>query len=307
MLRYLVSRLLQGLLVIFCLYTITFFLVRAVPGDPFTDEKAMSEQNIERQKAYWGLDQPLPIQYLRSLKKTFLEFDFGPSMKKEGRLVIDIIGQSFPVSFVLGFGSLGFALLLGIPSGILSALKRNSPADYASMGVALIGICVPSFVIGPVLVILVAAQVAWLNVAGWDSPTDWILPSFTLGFSTAAYIARLTRGGMLDVLNQDYIRTAYAKGVPPLRVILLHALRGGVTPAVAFIGPAFAALISGSFIVETIFFVPGMGQHFLNAATGRDYTLMQGLVMFYGFLIVLANLSADILQAALNPRVRLTD
>ena len=168
----------------------------------------------------------------------------------------------------------------------------------------MVGICLPSFVIGPLLAVFAGLQFQALNVAGWSSPTDWILPAVTLGMINAAYLARLSRGGMLDVLNQDYIRTAKAKGVPGHKIIMRHALRGGLIPAVAFIGPAFAGMISGSFVIETIFQVPGMGQHFVNAATDREFFLIQGLVLFYGFLIVAANLMADLAQIALNPRLR---
>jgi oligopeptide transport system permease protein len=187
---------------------------------------------------------------------------------------------------------------------VIAAVKKNTPVDFACLSFAMLGICLPSFVIGPLLAVFAGLRFDSIHVAGWSSPTDWILPAVTLGMINAAYLARLSRGGMLDVLNQDYIRTAKAKGVPGYKIIMRHALRGGLIPAVAFIGPAFASMISGSFVIETIFQVPGMGQHFVNAATDREFFLIQGLVLFYGFLIVAANLLADLAQIALNPRLR---
>jgi len=188
---------------------------------------------------------------------------------------------------------------------VLSAVRRNSWVDWTCMAVAMVGICVPSFTIGPLLQIYVAAHVPGIKVAGWGSPQDVLLPAFTLGLVSAAYLARLTRGGILEVLSQDFVRTAQAKGLSPAKVIIKHSLRGGLIPAVAYLGPAFAALISGSFIVETIFQVPGMGQHFVNAATTRDEFLLLGVSLFFGFLIVIMNLLADVLTGLLDPRVRI--
>lgn len=304
MLRILLSRLLQGLLTLFVLITLTFFLVRLMPGSPYTDEKALPAHILEQLKAYVGLDKPLPVQYATYLKNLVLERDLGVLLKKEGVTVAEIIGQSFPVSALLGLLSIGIALLVGIPAGIIAAVKKNGPLDYACLAAAMTGICLPSFVIGPLLAVFAGLGLKSLNVAGWNSPADWILPALTLGMVNAAYLARLTRGGMLDVLNQDYIRTAKAKGVPGWRIVTRHALRGGLIPAVAYVGPAFAGMISGSFVIETIFQVPGMGQHFVNATTDREYFLIQGLVLFYGFLIVGANLLSDLAQIALNPRLR---
>ncbi|MGJ8632731.1 MAG: ABC transporter permease [Luteolibacter sp.] len=304
MLKLIVSRILQGLLTLFVLVTITFFLVRAMPGSPYVEEKKLPPHVMERRLAYTGMDKPVPVQYFRYLKNVFIHQDLGDLVRKDGVKVSEVIRDSFPVSMALGFASMGIALLIGIPAGVIAAVKKNSPTDFAALAFAMIGICLPSFVIGPLLAVFGGLKLHSLNVAGWSSPTDWILPAITLGFINAAYIARLSRGGMLDVLSQDYIRTAKAKGVPGNRIIIRHALKGGLIPAVAFIGPAFAAMISGSFVIETIFQIPGMGQHFVNAATDREYFLIQGLVLFYGFLIVAANLLADLAQVALNPRLR---
>ena len=304
MLKLLASRFLQGLLTLFVLVTLTFFLVRMMPGSPYTEEKAIPAHILERMKAYTGLDKPLPVQYARYLKNLIVNQDLGDLIRKDGVKVSEVISDSFPVSMALGLASMGIAIMVGIPAGVIAAVRKNSPTDFACLAFAMVGICLPSFVIGPLLAVFAGLQLQSLNVAGWSSPTDWILPAVTLGMINAAYLARLSRGGMLDVLSQDYIRTAKAKGVPGRQIIMRHALRGGLIPAVAFVGPAFAAMISGSFVIETIFQIPGMGQHFVNAATDREFFLIQGLVLFYGFLIVAANLVADLALIALNPRLR---
>ncbi len=304
MLKLISSRLLQSLLTLLVLLTLTFFLVRAMPGSPYTDVKAVPAHMLERMKAYTGMDKPLPVQYLRYMTNLVVNRDLGDMIRKPGTKVAEVIADSFPVSLALGLASIGIALTVGIPAGVIAAVRKNSPTDFACLSFAMLGICLPSFVIGPLLAVGAGLRFQSLNVAGWNSPTDWILPAVTLGLINAAYLARLARGGMLEVLSQDYIRTARAKGVPGSRIIIRHALRGGLIPAVAFIGPAFAGMISGSFVIETIFQIPGMGQHFVNAATDREFFLIQGLVLFYGFLIVAANLLADLAQVALNPRLR---
>ena len=304
MFRFLIGRLLQGLLVLFALYTITFFLAKAMPGEPFTSEKNVSAETKSNIRKLYGLDKPIWEQYLIYPKNIITEGSFGTSTSK-GRAVGDIIAQSFPNSLLLGLCALGFAVGIGVPIGVLSAVRRNTWVDWSCMAIAMVGICVPSFTIGPLLQIYFAAHVPGLKVAGWGSPQDVLLPAFTLGLVSAAYLARLTRGGILEVLSQDFVRTAQAKGLSPSKVIIKHSLRGGLIPAVAYLGPAFAALISGSFIVETIFQVPGMGQHFVNAATTRDEFLLLGVSLFFGFLIVVMNLLADVLTGLLDPRVRI--
>lgn len=303
MLKTILSRLGQGIVTLFVLLTITFILVRLMPGSPLTEERALPPHVEKQMQERFALDKPLPVQYTKYLSNLVIKQDLGVLIKRE-RTVKEVILESFPVSLALGIASIGIAILIGIPVGILSAVKKNTWLDYTSLSMAMIGICLPSFVIGPLLAITGGIAFTSLNVAGWNSPTDWILPSITLGIVNAAYIARLARGGMLDVLSQDYVRTAHAKGVPLRKIIWKHTLRGGLLPAVAFIGPAFAAMISGSFVIETIFQVPGMGQHFINAANDREYFLITGLVLFYGFLIVVANLLVDLAQVALNPRLR---
>jgi oligopeptide transport system permease protein len=304
MLKLLISRFFQGLLTLLVLVTLTFFLVRAMPGSPYTSEKAIPKHILDEMKAYTGIDKPVHVQYGRYLKNLIIHQDLGFMFRKDGVKVSEIIKDSFPVSLTLGLMSMAIALMVGIPAGVIAAVKKNSPTDFACLSFAMLGICLPSFVIGPLLAVFVGLKFQAINVAGWNSPMDWILPAVTLGMINAAYLARLSRGGMLDVLSQDYIRTAKAKGVRGHKIVMRHALRGGLIPAIAFIGPAFAGMISGSFVIETIFQVPGMGQHFVNAVTDKEYFLIQGLVLFYGFLIVGANLLADLAQIALNPRLR---
>ena len=299
-----VSRIGQGIVTLFVLVTLTFFLVRAMPGSPYAEEKAIPAHVLARMKEYTGLDKPVMVQYGIYLKNLIVHQDLGDLIKKDGIKVSEIIAESFPGSLALGVFSIGIALMVGIPAGVIAAVRKNTPVDFLCLAFAMVGICLPSFVIGPLLAVTAGLGLKSLNVAGWASPGDWILPAVTLGLINAAYLARLARGGMLDVLSQDYIRTARAKGAPASRIVIRHALRGGLIPAVAFIGPAFAGMISGSFVIETIFQVPGMGQHFVNAATDREFFLIQGLVLFYGFLIVGANLLADLAQIALNPRLR---
>ncbi len=302
MLRTIISRLLQGILFVFCLLAITFVLIRMMPGDPFTGEKSHAAHIIEKNRKNFSLDKPVPVQFGVYLA-TLAQGDMGDSPTREQK-VSTIIKHSFPASLILGLSSMIVAILIGIPAGIIAALKKNSLIDYGSMVVAMIGISIPSFVIGPLLASYLAMNIPFLKVAGWGDPFDWILPSITLGAATGAYLARITRGGMLEVINQDYIRTAKAKGVSQLSLIFKHAIRGGIIPAVAYVGPAFAMLLTGSFVVETIFQIPGMGQHFVTATKDRDYFLLQGVVLLFGTLIVLANLAADIALVLLNPRLR---
>ena len=302
MLKIILSRLGQGFIVLIFLYTATFFLVRWMPGDMFTSDKALSAQTLKEKRSEFDLDKSYSQQYVISIKK-LLEGDLRDSGVKD-QPVSKIIAHSFPTSFLLGTAGMVIAICIGIPAGIIAALRKNSIIDYSTMLVALAGISIPAFVLGPLLAKTLGENVPFLKVAGWGGPFDWVLPSITLGLATAAYLARITRAGMLDILSQDYIRTAKAKGVSEQAIIIKHALKGGLIPSVAYIGPAFAMLITGSFIVETIFQCPGMGQHFINATKERDIFLLQGIVLFFGSLIVVVNLLADIALIALNPRLR---
>lgn len=304
MLKLIFQRLLQGVIVIIVLVTLTFFLVRQLPGHPFLGERKLPEHVLEQLNKLYGLNESALTQYFYYWKNLILNGDLGPSLIKEGLQVSDIIAQAFPVSLSIGVLGMGIAIAIGIPAGMLAAYRHHQKFDTLLMLAAMLGICLPAFVIAPLLGISLGTYVPGLSVAGWDDPLCVVLPALTLGLITAAYLARLTRGGMLEVLSQDFIRTARAKGVGSSRLLIVHALRGGLLPTVSYLGPAFAALITGSFVVESCFQVPGMGMHFVNATTDRDYFLIQGLVLCYGVLIVLANLTVDIALLFLNPRLR---
>ncbi len=300
------QRLFQGIIVLFVLFTLTFFLIKTLPGGPFKSaERAIPEHIREKIEAYYGLDQPTIVQYGRSLKNT-LGGNFGVSMRLEGREVTEIISQGFPVSFRLGIVAIIIALFIGVPLGTLAAWKKNTLMDYSAMAVAMIGICIPSFVVGPLFADLFGRTLKVLPSIGWDprAPSSWILPAITLGLATAAYISRLTRAGMLEILHQDFIRTARSKGVGEFQLLVKHCLRGGLVPVAAFIGPAFAAIISGSVVIESIFAMPGLGVHFIKSIETGDTSVILGIVMLYGVLIICANFTTDILGMWLNPRLR---
>jgi len=301
---YVVKRLLQAIPVLLVIATLTFFMVRLAPGGPFDEEKKVPPEIKERIEKHYGLDQPLWKQYL-SYMSNLVQGDLGPSFKYAGWTVAELIGSSAPVSLMLGLLAMLIALSIGLPAGLIAALYKNSPTDYLAMSAAMIGICLPTFVMGPLLILGFSSGMGWFAPLGWYTWSDMVLPSLTLGLYFAAYIARLTRGGMLEVLSQDFIRTARAKGASERRVMLKHALKGGLLPVVAFIGPAFAGIISGSFIIETIFFIPGLGRFFVTSALNRDYTMVLGTVLFYALLIIVLNIIVDLVQAWLNPRTRL--
>ncbi len=303
MLKIILSRLIQTIVVVFLLVTFTFFAIRAMPGNPFADAKANTPEVQAAMEKQYGLDKPVPIQYLNYWKNVF-QGEFGPSITLKGRNVATLIGESFPISVKIGLLSLALGMTIGIPLGIIAALFQNRWPDYLSMILAMAGICIPAFVLGPIFQINISLPLDAINVAGWYRSPDIILPSITLSVGVAAYLARLTRGGMLEVLSQDYIRSARAKGVPPLQVITKHALRPALRPAVTYLGPAFAAIITGSFVVETIFLVPGMGQFFIHAVTNKDHNLVLGLVLFYGILMGIANLISDLALIAMDPKLR---
>ena len=294
---------LQMIPVLFIIATMTFFMLRLAPGGPFDSEKSVTPEIRKNLESYYGLNKPLYRQYYDYLANV-VKGDLGPSFKYPNRTVNELIGESFPISAELGFWSLLVALTVGLPAGIISSLRPNTAMDYIPNSLAMAGICVPNFVLGPLLVLIFALTLGWARVSGWDEPIDRVLPALTLGAAYAAYIARLTRGGMLEIFSQDFIRTARAKGASPLRIILKHAMRGGLLPVVSYLGPAVAGLITGSFVVETIFQIPGLGRYFVNAAFNRDYTMVLGAVLFYGALIVVFNLIVDVVLVWMNPRLK---
>ena len=303
--KFVLSRVLQAIPTLWVIATLTFFMTRYAPGGPFDAEKAIPQEIKVKLESHFGLDRPLFDQYLLYLKN-LLRGDLGPSFKYPGWEVSELIATAFPVSLTLGVLSLGIALFIGIPAGIMAALRKNTWLDYLPMSLSMAGICLPTFVLGPLLIYIFSTQLGLFPPLGWYGPSDWFLPSFTLGLFYAAYVARLTRAGMLETLQQDYVRTARAKGATPWRVVTRHALRGGLLPVVTYLGPAFAGLISGSFVIESIFFIPGLGKFFVTAAFNRDYTMVLGTVLFYASLIILLNLLVDLLQAWLDPKARQT-
>jgi oligopeptide transport system permease protein len=286
---------------------VTFVLIRQAPGGPFDTEKTVSPYVLEKLNERYNLDAPVHEQFIDYLGNA-LKGDFGPSFKYPTRRVSEMIFTGLPVTFELAINAIIVALFIGIGAGLLASLRPNTALDYIPMSTAMVGICMPSFLLGPLLVLLFGIWLEWLPVSGWGySPGDKILPSITLGATYAAYIARLTRGGMLEVLSQDYIRTARAKGTPEYKIVFKHALRGGLLPVVSFLGPAIAGLLSGSFVVETIFQIPGLGRFYVQAAFNRDYTMIMGTTIFFSVLIIMFNLLSDILAVWLNPRLSYTD
>ena len=304
MLKFIARRILETIPVLLIIITGSFFLMHAAPGGPFDSERRVTPEIQRNLEAHYGLNKPLGQQYLDYLGKLVLHGDFGPSFKYANRTVNELIDESLPVSLRLGVYGMLIALVIGVTAGIVASLRPNTATDYVPMTLAMTGICLPTFVLGPLLVLLFAMKLKWFNPSGWYDPADAVLPSLTLGIYYAAYLARLTRGGMLEVLSQDYIRTARAKGASEWRVVLKHAARGGLLPVVSFLGPALAGIISGSFVVESIFQIPGLGRYFVTAAFNRDYTMVMGTVIFFAVLIIFFNLLVDVLQVFLNPRLR---
>lgn len=304
MLRFILKRIAQAIPVILVVVTVTFFMVRAAPGGPFDAERTVPPEVLKELNAAYNLDAPILVQYVDYLGN-LLRGDFGPSFKFPGRSVNEMIATGFPVTFELAFYSIVFALIIGLAAGVTASLRPNSLQDYIPMSTAMIGICFPSFVMGPILMLVFGIWLEWLPVTGWGStPGDKILPTITLGSTYAAYIARISRGGMLEILSQDYIRTARAKGLSLFRIVTVHALRGGMAPVVSFLGPAIAGLLAGSFVVETIFQIPGLGRFYIQAAFNRDYTMVLGTTIFLAGMIVLFNLLADIILVWLDPKLR---
>ena len=304
MLRFITNRLLQAIPVLLVVISVTFLLIHSAPGGPFSAEKAVPPEVARALEAQYNLDQPLWQQYTSYLGDV-IQGDFGPSFKYSGRTVNELIAAGLPVTAELALYAMLVALIIGISAGVLAAVRPNTMQDYLPMSAAMLGICMPSFLLGPILVLVFGIHLEWLPISGWgDIPGDKILPAITLGTGYAAYIARLSRGGMLEVLSQDYIRTARAKGLSERIIIFKHALRGGLIPVVAFLGPAFAGLLGGSFVVETIFQIPGLGRFYVTSAFNRDYTMILGMTIFFAGLIIIFNLISDMVALWLNPKLR---
>ena len=305
MLRYALLRLLGAIPTLLLVIVLAFLMVHAAPGGPFDDERTLPpeiEANIAR--AY-HLDEPLPAQFVRYLSGV-LRGDLGPSYRYADRSVAELIGTGFPVSLRIGVLAILLALLLGISSGTIAALRQGSMLDRVVMSFAMTGISIPVFVVAPVLVLLLAVKLHWLP-AGWSGMpgiAKYVLPVITLALPQIAYIARLTRASMIDVLGRDFIRTARAQGLGTKTIIRVHALKPAMLPVLSYLGPAIAGVLTGSVVVEEVFGIPGLGQSFVRGALNRDYTLVLGIVIFYATLIISLNLLVDILYGVIDPRVR---
>lgn len=302
MFRYLFSKFCYLLLTLFLIVTATFFLMKAIPGDPFAQEKAVPKEILEALYEHYGLNDPWYIQYGRYIK-SILEWDLGPSFKYRGRTVNAIIQDGFPISALLGAEALLIAISAGVSLGTLAALKQNQWQDYLATTIAVFGVSVPSFILATLLQYIFALKLGWLPVARWGSFAQTILPAFSLAALPTAFIARLTRSSMLEVMQQDYIQTARSKGLPEAQVILRHGLRNGILPVVSYLGQLTVNVLVGSFIIEKIFGIPGLGQWFVTSVTNRDYTVIMGLTVFYSVILVLAIFIVDLLYAALDPRI----
>jgi oligopeptide transport system permease protein len=302
---YIVKRLLYILPTLFIVATLAFILMRLCPGGPFDQERAVAPEILRQQEAMYHLNDPVWKQYGSWLSALFLHGDLGPTFKYPNRTVNEIIALSLPVSMQLGTCALLFALAFGVPLGIIGATRQNTAADTAAMATAMIGVSIPRFVMAPILILIFSLKLYLLPVARWETWRHMILPVICAGLPVAAYIARLTRGGMLEVIRADFIRTARAKGLSERRVITKHALRGGLIPVVTFLGPAWSGLLVGSLVVEKIFNIPGMGRYFVEAVSNRDYNLIMGVTLVYGVIVMLFNTLVDIAYAFLDPRVEL--
>jgi oligopeptide transport system permease protein len=301
--RYIARRVAGFFPVLFVIVSVSFFIMRLAPGGPFDQDRALPAQVRANVEARYHLDEPLWQQYFRYLRDV-LRADLGPSFRYPDRTVNELLGLGFPVSLTLGVSALMVAVCLGGTAGLLAGMRRNSLMDYCTMSCALFGVSIPNFVLGPILMLVFALGLGWLPVAGWGTWRHLVLPSFTLGTFYAAYVARLTRAGMLEVIGQDFIRTARAKGLREATIVMRHALPSAVLPVVTYLGPASAAVLTGSVVVETVFSVPGIGRYFVGSALNRDYTMVLGTVLSYSVLLLGLNLVVDVLYAYLDPRVQ---
>ncbi len=305
MLQYAFNRLLGAIPTLLVLITLAFFMIRIAPGGPFDTEKSLPPEIEANLNAAYHLDEPLIQQYGRYLLQ-ILQGDFGPSFQYKDFTVNELIASGFPVSLTIGGLSMLLAVLFGSLFGTIAALRHNRPTDYAVMTVAMTGISIPNFVIAPLLILLFAVTLGWLPAGGWEGGGigKVMMPVIALALPQIAYISRLMRGSMIEVLRSNFIRTARAKGLSESRIILRHALRPAFLPVLSYLGPASAAVITGSVVIEKIFGIPGLGRYFVQGALNRDYTLVMGVVVFYGILIIVFNFIVDLLYGALDPKVR---
>ena len=304
MIQLILKRLFTYIPVLLVVVIITFLMIHAAPGGPFDAERVASPEIIEKLNEAYNLDKPIHVQIYNYLFNA-IQGDFGPSFKYPGRTVTELIMSGLPTTIELAIYSILFAIFLGVISGLVASLNPGKVLDIVPMSISLLGICIPSIILGPVLVLIFGIWYEVLPVYGWgDNPGDKILPTITLGTAYAAIFARLTRGGMLEILGQDYIRTARAKGLSEIRIVIVHALRGGILPVISFLGPAIAGLLAGSFVVETIFQINGVGRFYVQAAFNRDYTMILGTSILFTFMTLTFVLISDIMASFLNPTLR---
>jgi len=305
LLRYALRRLLGAVPTLFLVIVLAFLLVRAAPGGPFDDQRVLPPEIEANIAAAYHLDEPLYVQFLRYVGGV-VRGDFGPSFSYRDYTVSELIGRSFPVSLQLGALAMLLAAIVGVSTGIVAALRQNSPLDKVVMGIAMTGISIPVFVIAPLLVLLFAVKLQWLPASwtGGQGASRMLLPVISLALPQIAYVARLTRASLIDVLSSDFIRTARAQGLGTIAIVRYHALKPAMLPVLSYLGPAVAAVLTGSVVVEEIFGIPGLGQLFVRASLNRDYTLVLGAVIFYASLIVLFNLIVDLLYGVIDPRIR---
>jgi ABC-type dipeptide/oligopeptide/nickel transport system permease component len=303
MFEFIVRRILWLIPVIFVVSIITFLLMHSVPGGPFDAEKALPQAIIDNLNAKYHLDDPLWKQYIDYMWG-FVRFDLGPSISYKSRTVNDILEQQWPVTATLGAVAFAIALLGGIPLGVIGAVKQNTIADYSAMGISMLGLSIPNMALGPLLIWLFALKFRWFPVATWGTPLHIVLPAVTLGTAYMASFARLTRASMLQVIREDYIQTARAKGVKHITVMLKHALRNALIPVSTIAGPAFAGIMTGSIIVERIFAVPGIGKYYITSVTNRDYPVIMATTLIFALAVVFMNMIVDISYGILDPRIR---
>ena len=304
MIQLILKRLFTYIPVLLVVVIITFLMIHAAPGGPFDAERVASPEIIEKLNEAYNLDKPIHVQIYNYLINA-IQGDFGPSFKYPGRTVTELIMSGLPTTVELAIYSILFAIFLGVISGLVASLNPGKILDIVPMSISLLGICIPSIILGPVLVLIFGIWYEVLPVYGWgDNPGDKILPTITLGTAYAAIFARLTRGGMLEILGQDYIRTARAKGLSEIRIVIVHALRGGILPVISFLGPAIAGLLAGSFVVETIFQINGVGRFYVQAAFNRDYTMILGTSILFTFMTLTFVLISDVIASFLNPTLR---
>ncbi|GAB1361427.1 oligopeptide ABC transporter permease OppB [Rhodobacter sp.] len=304
MLRFIGRRLWNGTLTLAALVTLTFFVMRLAPGGPFSRNRKISPEVQANIQAAFHLDEPIWKQFGRFVWG-LLHLDLGPSTRFRDYTVNDLIASGLPYSLTVGFWAILVASLVGIALGIAGALRRNGVTDYAAGTIGVIGIAIPIFVIGPVLQVVFALKLGWLPVGGWNA--GWkslMLPVLVLALPNVAYISRLTRTSMIETMRENYVRTARAKGIGGRRVLLRHTLKGALLPVVAYLGPATASIITGSVLIETVFALPGVGRHFVDAALNRDYPLVMGITLLYGALLIVFNIGTDVLRAWMDPRLR---